>query len=219
MKYKPFIFIVSAFTLLITASCNKDTADCLSITCPAAFLDIRDGNTYKATAICNQCWMAENLRFIPKTGSYCYDDKPEHCETYGRFYAWQAIYQSRDQTDTTQGICPDGWHLPDNSDFEELREFLGGHDKAGESMKSTSILWLGDGGGNNSSGFDALPSGYYDQRDQIWKGLGGMTGYWSVTEDDTEHAFVWWLMYNTKSFPHDSEKKDQRFSVRCLMNR
>lgn len=64
---------------------------------------------YEAVTIGNQVWMAENMN-IDIEGSACYDHNPENCEQYGRLYDFERASK----------VCPEGWHLPDSSEIEEL---------------------------------------------------------------------------------------------------
>jgi uncharacterized protein (TIGR02145 family) len=70
---------------------------------------------------------------------------------YGKLYNWHAINDKR-------GIAPKGWHVPSKNEVDVLVKFLGGADIADTKMKTTHT-WAKNGGGNNSSGFSAIPGG------------------------------------------------------------
>ena len=137
------------------------------------FKDSRDGQTYRTVQIGTQIWMAENLNF--ETGnSFCYDDEKSNCTKYGRLYTWGAAIDSvgkysknakgcgntEDCTPTypVRGICPEGWHLPDTTEWWVLIDLAGGEDDAGKVLKSTSG-WKNNGNGTDEFGFNALPVG------------------------------------------------------------
>ncbi len=99
--------IITAATFFIFSFCyiNAQT-DTLT--------DVRDGKTYKTVKIGEQTWMAENLNF-DNTGSYCYANKQENCDKYGRLYTWEAA----------KNVCPTGWHLPTEEEWQQLEKYLG----------------------------------------------------------------------------------------------
>jgi len=107
--------------------------------------DSRDGEKYKTVRIGKQTWMAENLNYNA-TGSKCYDNKPVNCDKYGRLYNWSAA----------QSACPVGWHLPSDSEWTRLTDFVGS--SAGKKLKSTRD-WNKNGNGTDEYGFSALPGG------------------------------------------------------------
>ena len=150
--------------------------------CPSTVMDI-DSNVYNVVQIGNQCWMKENLKttryvngdnimHIPdsmgwdtlQTGAWCiYDNDPVNDSVYGKLYNWWAVMNGASPTNAVpsniEGICPSGWHVPSESEWDTLILALGGGTVAGGKMKDT-ILWdTPNAGADNSSGFSALGGG------------------------------------------------------------
>ena len=57
-----------------------------------------------------------------------YDDDPANAEVYGNLYNWYAAYDDR-------GVCPEGWHVPLDEEFDSLFDFLGGLEISGGKIK------------------------------------------------------------------------------------
>ena len=84
----------------------------------------------------------------------CYDNDPRNCEKYGKLYNWYAVNDSR-------GLGPSGWRVPTLEDYEILRTFAGGWEKAGTELKNDSGWKYPEKKVNkNILGFSALPGGY-----------------------------------------------------------
>ena len=190
----------------------------------------RDGNDYKTVLIGNQVWMAENLKTTKyqngdpianitpnaqwantNTGAYCsYENTISNDCPSGKLYNWFAVNDNRK-------ICPSGWHVPNEGEWNILSSFLGGDDVAGSKLKSSaSQVWESseNATSNNNSGFSGLPAGFrndfgfYDQ---------GFYGYWwSTTENDEMFAVSRGLFYDGGAFYRFDEKKSVGYSVRCL---
>ncbi len=71
---------------------------------------------------------------------------------YGRVYTWHAASDAR-------GICPIGWHLPSNPDWEQLYTFLG-ENTYYKLSESSNNIWMTNNAGDNSSGFTVIPNGF-----------------------------------------------------------
>lgn len=199
--------------------------------------DLRDGKVYRTTKIGDLVWMAENLDYaynVPTqqldSSSFCYKNEVESCDKYGRLYLWSAAmdsaavfseggkgcsgYKKCSSGGTVCGACPNGWHLPNNTEWKNLFTAVGGKSDAGAILKSTNG-WLADGNGSDDYGFSALPGGawYNDGKflDQVAYG-----NFWSSSENGDDHAYYVFLLYMEDNFNLGDEVKDAAFSVRCV---
>lgn len=93
--------------------------------------DPRDGIVYKTVKLSDQWWMAENLKFGVLRNSktpqydnliiekYAYNNDPENIDKYGGLYQWdEAMDYSTEEG--SQGICPPGWHIPSNEEWQNI---------------------------------------------------------------------------------------------------
>ena len=214
---------------------TNDFANCGVIT------DIRDGNSYQTVLIGEQCWMAENLAYLPSVVGpgtesestpyyyvYGYDGTnvtdakaTSNYTTYGVLYNWPAAMagsaSSNANPSGVQGVCPAGWHLPSAAEWTELTDYLGGKSVAGGKLKETGTThWASPNtGANNESGFTALPGGYRSN-----SGVFGDIRYygywWSSTELYANDAWYRYLGYDISNVYRGNFYKSMGFSVRCL---
>jgi uncharacterized protein (TIGR02145 family) len=199
-----------------------------------------DGNVYYTTIIGTQTWMAENLRTrasIPLVTNdldwinltrtdqaYCYyDNLPENSKIYGNLYTWAAATNGRTTYEPIgpQGVCPTGWHLPSVTEWTYLKDFLGGDNLAGGSLKETGTAhWaLPNTGATNISGFTGLPAG--GRGGFASAGFSGMFtwGHWwsSTTPGNlSSSAYRWTVNNNSASFATYSTDRETGVSVRCI---
>ncbi len=208
--------------------------------------DTRDGKTYKTVTIGDQTWMAENLNYaytgVPynysgntsDSTSWCNDNDPANCAKYGRLYTWAAAIDSvKLATDAenpldcgyekecglagkVQGICPEGWHLPDTTEWKTLFTAVGGSSTAGAKLKSQTGWTAYDGITNEDSfGFSALPAGY---RNYYGSYLyeGDYAYFWSSTEYNSHDAYYMYLYYYGGYAYLYNYDKGYGHSVRCV---
>ena len=179
-----------------------------------------NGNVYKTVKIGKQMWMAENLRVthyrngdpIPcladddewdnNDGAYCYyNNDTTNIRKYGMLYNWFAVDDSRN-------LAPKGWHVPTDSEWQVLVEFLGGDGLAGGKMQITVA--------KNESGFSARPAGYRYNHG-VFDGLGTNPYFWSSTESNGGNAWHRYLYFdNSNVYRDDSGWKQAGYSVRCV---
>ncbi|NLO22723.1 MAG: hypothetical protein GX116_00055 [Fibrobacter sp.] len=99
-----------------------------------SFTDKRDGHVYKTITINEQTWMAENLNYAPAASTGCFEEDDKDCSKFGRVYTWTEIidstksYCGRNELcdQPLQGICPDGWRIPQENDWIRLFNTLSG---------------------------------------------------------------------------------------------
>ncbi len=172
------------------------------------------GKTYKTVKIGTQTWMAENLNYEAE-GSKCYDNNPSNCAKYGRLYNWQTAIK----------VCPKGWSLPSNADWDKLFRFVDG-DKgsqkpydspiAGKYLKATAD-WSFKGNGTDDYGFSALPGGSCNSGGNY--SLIGYTGrWWTANMGNSGNAYYRVMSYSNDRTYWYSVFKSFLFSVRCIQN-
>ena len=170
--------------------------------------DSRDGKKYKTVKIGSQIWMAENLNYKTKKGSWCYRNKESNCDKYGRLYMWKAAMSA----------CPSGWRLPTDADIETLFANVRGIETAGKMLKSRTG-WEDyegkSGNGIDKYGFNVLPAGIRNNVGNF-SGAGEGANFWGATEYGENDAYFLFLYYGNESALLHYINKDLAFSVRCL---
>jgi uncharacterized protein (TIGR02145 family) len=141
-------------------------------------------------------------------GAWCfYNNDPKYGEIYGKLYNWYAVNDPR-------GLAPVGHHIPSDAEWSVLTEYLGGDNIAGKKLKSTTG-WQNDGNGDNTSGFDGLPGGYYKPNGSFYM-IEEEGHWWSSTENDTLSARRRDLNYRDSRSVKYPCNKNFGLSVRCL---
>lgn len=198
--------------------------------CGDTLTDTRDGKRYPTVLIGSQCWMARNLNVGVKitngaqlpanngiTEKNCYNNDTNNCNTYGGLYDWNEL-MNYSAVESSQGICPNGWHVPSDHEIIILEMELG--------MDSVTAhlnnVWRGTNQGTQlksggSSGYNALlsgrsiPGGYFDvinQYEYIYTStIYGSCAYRRCLSSGATNVG----RYNT--FP-----QNYALSVRCLKN-
>jgi uncharacterized protein (TIGR02145 family) len=164
-----------------------------------------DDNSYNTVAIGTQCWLDKNLattRYndgttIPGQSAspsgqqyvYLWGDQASNKATYGLLYNWYAVDNNPATSMASNGgknVCPDGWHVPGATEWDNLANYLGGAGVAGGKMKSVTG-WTGTNvDATNSSGFTALPGGVFSG------------GFWNKGTQ----AYFWSTYYQTRALPN-----------------
>jgi len=187
-----------------------------------------EGYDYPTIQIGEQCWFAENCRYLPYVSPssswstispkyYVYDyqgtdlgaaQATDNYETYGVLYNFPAVM--------TEDICPSGWHIPSDGEFTQLTNFLNGESVAGYAMKSTSG-WDDSGNGSNSSGFDGLPGGVRYYSGGSFLGI-GFSGCWWSSSVTAGINSAWFrdLYSSNDNVQRNSSSTQNGRSARCV---
>lgn len=256
------ILVIAALTLLIASSCDSDDENELieqGCTNDATYhnpektygsLTDQQGNTYKTIIIGSQVWMAENLKtsryrngdLIPNIteqvvwegisgGAWCnYENDSQYDCPYGKLYNWYTVSDARN-------ICPTGWHVPSESDWNTLIGYLDPSFQpnpnstnlllssfAGGRLKSTGTQYWDSPNTNasNESGFSALPSGYRivnnEPYDRKFYSLNGSSSFWSSTSSDSAFAKIIRVEHASSNVYKVKYEKRRGFAVRCIQD-
>jgi uncharacterized protein (TIGR02145 family) len=189
-----------------------------------------DGNLYQGLKIGNQTWLNKNLNVSKyqnnesiqqitaagvwgglTEGAWAFpDNAPENESVYGKLYNWFAVTDIRK-------ICPQGWKVPSDEDWNILTDFLGGLDVAGGKLKSTGIsLWqIPNNWASNLSNFSGFPAGYRDETGQFL-GL-GYYGLWWTSSGENGQALSRFLYNEFNYVSKDAADKKQGMAIRCIL--
>ncbi|CAN1536170.1 Fibrobacter succinogenes major paralogous domain [Flavobacteriaceae bacterium] len=160
-----------------------------------------------------------------RTGAWCYyANNTANGTTFGKLYNWHAVRGIHDNDLNTPNkiLAPLGWHVPSNSEWNTLINYLdpnanGGiatPNLAGDKMKSTgTTLWTSPNtGATNSSGFTGFPGGLRSY-DGTFLSIGNVGGWWC-----SDDAWTRDINYNTGSAYLNTYGQEVGFSVRCVKN-
>lgn len=168
--------------------------------------------------------------------SFCYNNDPANCEKYGRLYTWAAALDSVavlgdsagfgcgyrvdcSPTYPVRGICPEGWHMPDTTEWFALKNFiekqLGDTALVGYALKSTSE-WISNGIGSDTFGFKGLPAGYLNVKNLKFSSFQREAYFWSSVAWDDEEGVNMSLEYDYPAFDDWRDFKYAAYSVRCV---
>jgi uncharacterized protein (TIGR02145 family) len=229
----PSILIGLIFVFLFGCKKDKDTAEYYGNT-TAMFnpnktygtVDDIEGNSYRTIQIGTQIWMAENLKTtkynddakIPNikdnklwgkltSPAYCWfnNDEVANKATYGALYNCYTINSDK--------LCPSGWHIPSDAEWDSLTFYLDGQSRAGSKLKETNTAhWQSpNDDATNESGFTGLPGGYRDFDGPFY--FMDTIGFWWAS---TGNASNYYLRYNSSYILHADYTKSAGFSVRCI---
>ncbi len=210
------------------------------------------GGYYRTVLIGSQCWLKDNLNIgnmILSTSTsannttfekFCQDNDLLNCNLFGGLYKWDEAMDYFYENNGFQGICPDGWRVPTDSEWHVLENYLKNDGQncdpnrdgsmscleAGDKLKTTILNSTPPWTGSNSSGFSALfnplmeSNGTFFHPNLIdpvntWDSY-NWTSYWSSTQSSDNEALVRLLSSNSKGIQRESRVKTGAHSIRCI---
>jgi len=195
--------------------------------CSGSMTDVRDGTVYTTALLPDgRCWMTKNLRYgtplspstVPQTDNctvekYCLSSDPA-CTANGGFYQWDELIQfGNTDGPAYQGVCPPGWHIPTQQEWQSL-------------INSLTGLTPGDGvaGGylkdqNQANGFRALLKGIY-YLNNTWAFISGnsltATMFWTSTPSGSNRAIARGMNKYNNSVSLYPSSRANAFNIRCV---
>ncbi len=183
--------------------------------CGQIFTDPRDKQQYQTVQIGDQCWFAKNLNVGTKINAtqnqtdngivekYCYENVPANCGKFGGLYQWDEM-RAYDTLENTKGICPEGWHLPNQAEWQTLFDAFGGAEAAGTELASTG-----------TSGFDALMNGKFDAV-AGFSGQNNLSTFWSSSGTPGAQATGYDFTSGSPVVNTGNSSVFNGYGVRCL---
>jgi uncharacterized protein (TIGR02145 family) len=185
------------------------------------------GNTYHTITIGKQVWMKENLKTVLfRNGqeiplkedngiwrsilfpAYCwYNNEETNKDLYGALYNWYTV-------NSPNQLAPEGWRVPSQADFEELKTFAGLG--VGGKLKSINLWEIPNTDATNQFGFSANPAGTRDAFSGSFAYLYKNAEFWTTSKRNDE-PILFTLYHNSNSFVWTStDRLKKGASVRCL---
>jgi uncharacterized protein (TIGR02145 family)/uncharacterized repeat protein (TIGR02543 family) len=169
--------------------------------------------------------MAENLNY--NDGGVCHGNNPSNCATYGRLYDWQTAMALPNCNETNcsgqvvsmhRGICPEGWHIPTNEEWNILIDFVGAS-TAGTKLKNKTGWGASSEHpvipGTDDYGFSALPGGGYTPGYSL--GQTGAIGLWWSATGNIGAAVTYMMLGGSADVSQIEAGKHTHHSVRCIL--
>jgi uncharacterized protein (TIGR02145 family) len=235
--------VTTTYTFTPTVGqCANTTTQTITITAPkvtSAISFVAPVAVLPSVTIGTQVWTLKNVEVttyrdgtpIPQvtdptawaaltTGAWCYyNNDPANGAIYGKLYNWYAVAGIHDNDPNTPNkiLAPLGWHVPSDSEWTTLADYLGGFSIAGGKMKETGTAhWLSPNqDATNSTGFTGLPGGHRANFGRFWYiGDGGY--WWCSSEYATTYAWTRGLSYSFGSVNTGGYSKTYGFSVRLV---
>ncbi len=150
--------------------------------------------------------------------------------SYGVLYNWYAAMAGAGSVTANpsgvRGVCPSGWHLPSDAEWEALASYVAGQvggslsgadwTGVGDALKTTTG-WSNMGSGSDSQGFGAEPGGdrYYTGTFNDQQSYGR---WWSATQSTGSAAYFREISHVNDALYRYALDKANGYAVRCVQD-
>jgi uncharacterized protein (TIGR02145 family) len=193
-----------------------------------------DGNSYDTIHIGTQIWLNKDLKvthfnngsLIPNitnntqwstftSSARCYynNDSVNNASTYGVLYNGYTIINNN--------ICPIGWHVPSEEEWNTLCDYLGCSIAGGKLKELGTTHWQSPNtGATNENGFTALPGGsrHYHSDFQSVDSIGSWWTSSILNPQGTTVIFSREMRYNSIVITGYLSDLKFGYHIRCLQN-
>jgi len=198
-----------------------------------------DENIYNTVVIGSQTWMVENLRttkyndgeeianitdanewrLLPTSAFRWYNnDEYAYKNSYGALYNWYTV--------DTDKLCPSGWHVPSDEEWQILEKTLGMSASEANSLGNRGTTegkvlkattgWEYNGNGTDNYGFSALGGSCCGHDTGNFNDVGVLGFWWSSTGNSSDEAYIRILQYNENTVVRATYNRSYGLSVRCI---
>ncbi|MCX6307131.1 MAG: DNRLRE domain-containing protein [Bacteroidetes bacterium] len=210
---------INTYSCSSAATVHIENRPASSFTCGSLLTDIRDNKTYPTVQIGSQCWMQGNLGFgfsiselVPQTDNCVVENylrNSKFVDQYSIFYQWDELMRYT-PSQSSQGLCPAGWHVPTSAEWDQLLSFSDGAGLAGGTLKDMLL----------SNGFQSEQYGIF-YLNTVWSFTTGTTAgsmYWTSTPSGTTRAVARGMNDFNLSVSRYEGARGDAFPVRCIID-
>lgn len=242
------LYYVRAYATNSSGTAYGPQKEFATSSCPSTTVNDIEGHTYTTISMGSQCWMKENLRTTKYSNGtdIALGSNPNNYSSSAQAYYTHSNTVTQNSNDVIYGllyngyvvrssnnVCPTGWHVPTNSEFIILMNYIKGNTNfqcnnivnniakamASASYWNSSTVSCAIGNiptNNNGSGFSVLPSGTWEVSDGI-EYVGQSSGIWTSTSYSSVQNYYLYFMHSSATVSNNyGGLSGGVYSIRCI---
>lgn len=184
--------------------------------------DIRgaETNIYPIVKIGTQYWMQENLKTTKYNDATAITNNTTNLtKITAGYYLSHSSYFYNQTAITTDKMAPQGWKLPNNTEWEKLKNYIRNETAVLKAAVWTTFEDVSQA--NNKTGFNGKPVGIYSKNtlknESAYNYSGKYVGYWTLQENQsTLNEITTSLSYKQNEIGGLKNSDYCAYSIRCL---